>query len=218
MTHREAAATGLCLAAILAPMFRPVCTGTAVQRKLAESTRNYRVWADSRDADAQCHLGSAYHHGQEVRQCQWETIHWSHKAAGQRGMAAWRYLAHAYAGGQGVSHTSIELARRRPKVFSQAALRCMRRASWMPLVAVVLLLASLVVAKHSEWLSCALIAGGGAAGAYCVSLTTSCLGWARFLVFAFFALAAVAYTYAAVMTAVRGRGRGSEPSQPPPIS
>jgi hypothetical protein len=147
-----------------------------------------------------------------------DAARWYRKAAEQGDMAAQWYLARAYSSGQGVSHSSIESARWRLKVFTQAGLHCMRRTSWTPLFAVALFLASFVARRHSEWLSCALIAGGGAVGAHHVLLGTSCFGWARFLFFAFLTLVAVAYTYAAVMTAVRGSNRGSEPSQPPAIS
>jgi hypothetical protein len=143
---------------------------------------------------------------------------WYRKAAEQGDMAAQWYLGRAYGSGQGVSRSSIESARWRLKVFKQVGLHCMRRTGWTPWVAVALFLASFVARRHSEWLSCALIAGGGAAGALHVLSRTSCFGWARVLFFAFLTLVAVAYTYAAVMTAMRRSNHGSDPSQPPAIS
>lgn len=132
------------------------------------------------------------------------------KAAEQGDMAAQWYLGRAYGSGQGVPRSSIESACWRLKVLKAAVIHCARRIGWTPWVAVALFLASFVVARRSERLSCALIAGGGAAGTLHVLSGSLFRGSGRVFLFAFFTIVAVAYTYAAV----RRNNRGLDPGQP----
>src|ERR1039458_7921587 len=97
MTHRKAAGTGLCLAVIcVAPMLWSAYKEKVVQRKLAESARQYRVRAEHGDADAQSRLGSVYYYGKGVPQDYAEAVRWYRSSADQ-GVAKAQYaLGYCY--------------------------------------------------------------------------------------------------------------------------
>ena len=189
--------------------------GQGVPQDNAEAVRWLRIAADQGYSTAQRQLASMYYRGTGVPQDYAEALLRYRSAAEQGDAGAQWYLGRAYGSGLGVTRDSVEAARWRLKVFGQAVIHCTRRVGWKPWVSIALFLASFMVSRHDEWLKCALIAGGGATGALNVLSGTWCYGWGHVPFFAFLTMVAVAYTYAAVMIAVRGRGPGVDPGQRP---
>jgi hypothetical protein len=133
MIHTKPAAAGLCLALIcVVPVLWSAYKEKVVQRKLADSARQYRVRAEHGDADAQCRLGSLYYYGKGVPQDYAAAIRWYRKSADQ-GVAKAQYaLGYCYFLGQGVPPDHAEAIRwtRRAAGQGDARAQCSLAASY----------------------------------------------------------------------------------------
>jgi TPR repeat protein len=95
------AAPVTCVAAICgAAILWRVHKAKAIERKLAETARAYRVRAEHGDAKAQRSLGSSYARGEGVPKDYAEAVRWFRKAAEQRDAQAQYSLGHSYAHGE----------------------------------------------------------------------------------------------------------------------
>ena len=124
MAHRKTAVAILCLAVICgAAVLWAAYKEKAIQRKLGEDARLYRVRAEQGDKDAQSRLGSVYYYGQGVRQDYAEAVRWYRKAADQGDAKAQFSVGVLYHQGKGVPQDYAEAARWLGKAAEQGEAR-----------------------------------------------------------------------------------------------
>jgi hypothetical protein len=195
-------------------------SGEGVPQDHVEAVRWFRKAAEQGDVKAQCYLGYAYRWGEGVPQSYADAVRWYRKAAEQGDAVAQGVLADAYWHGQWVQRSCVQATYWFLKVVQHCTRLSMQHAGWTTLIAVLLMLTVFVPRRRwgrAKWLSSALLSAGAATYVLHLALASRC-GWPlRAFGIVFFATVFVAYAYAAVAEAVRGRKLGADAGEPPTI-